>query len=67
MSAFDEEWPIGPSVTVGVSIIFNLATVLYMYYTGENWLGTLAFGGNLAVMASLTGWWFGTLDMPSYT
>ncbi len=67
MSAFDEEWPIGPSVTVGVAILFNLATVLYLFYTGENWLGTLAFGGNLAVIASLTGWWFGTLDMPSYT
>ncbi len=67
MSSFDEEWPIGPSVTVGTAIIFNLATVFIMYSSGIPWLGTLAFGGNMAVLASLGGWWIGTLDMPSYS
>lgn len=67
MGAMDEEWPVGPSITVGVAAMLDLATVLIMNAAGQPWLGTLAFGGNLALLAALLGWWFGTLDMPSYT
>ncbi len=67
MGVLDEELPLGPSVVVGAGVLLDLATVLLMNYAGQPWLGTLAFGGNLAVLAALTGWWFGTLDMPSYS
>lgn len=63
----DDDWPLTPGIMVGLCAITNiLLTILVYHASGGAWAGQLIFGGNLLLLASMFGWWIGSLGMPDY-
>ncbi len=65
MAVLDEEWPTSPSLVLGVCILLTLVlTSLVYYHAGsQHWLGMFLLGGNALVIASMLGWWAGSIRM----
>lgn len=65
MAVMDEEWPLAPSLMMGLCLLVNW-TLTAFYLTSpnplmhEHWTGTMLVGGNALVPAAMLGWWIGS-------
>jgi len=64
MALTEEEWPVAPGIMMGVcaAATLLLTGAVYVDTHHQYWIGTLLVGGNLFVLASMLGWWIGSLD-----
>ena len=64
MGAMDEEWPVSPTIMLGVCALANGLLTFLVYRLPDmhdHWSGTLLIGGNALVLAAMLGWWVGSL------
>lgn len=67
MAFMDEEWPISPSIMIGICVLTTVVTTICYIFSpipllAEHWTGAILVGGNALVPAAMLGWWFGGTD-----
>jgi len=67
LGLMDEEWPVSPTIMIGVCALANAALTMLVYIPTGAWSGQFVFGGNLLILAAMLGWWLGSLGTPSYS
>jgi tetratricopeptide (TPR) repeat protein len=69
MAFMDEEWPLSTSLMLGACAAVTVVLTFVVNSTPighEHWTGTLLVGGNALVLATMLGWWSGSLGRSSY-
>lgn len=67
MAFMDEEWPVSPTIMLGICVLITVVLALVMrHFNPAHWTGTLMLGGNVLVLAAMFGWWSGSLGALGY-
>ncbi|MHB9129891.1 MAG: J domain-containing protein [Armatimonadota bacterium] len=66
MAMMEDEWPVSTIIMMLLCALLNAGLGAFLYLHHLPWGYTVAFGGNVPLMAAMLGWWMGTLGMREY-